>query len=187
MSTATMDLRHQQEEEAWGELRNEPVEILALLTDVAAQAHHIAKANANHIELNVEPGMGALVLDSQRLSQCALNIVANACKFTKQGQVTIVATKRQDEEGVLLSIAVIDTGIGIKEADQARLFQPFGQVDDTQTRSHDGSGLGLAIARRLAQVMGGDVTVMSRPGRGSTFTLTVRAQRATADAVRAVA
>ena len=120
-----------------------------------------------------------VMLDSQRLLQVLLNLAGNAVKFTSHGAVTLLLSARGDS----LDFAVRDTGPGISEGDQGRLFQRFAQVDGSATRSHGGTGLGLAICKGLAAQMGGDVTVRSRLGEGSTFTLTLPIQRAGARGV----
>ena len=126
---------------------------------------------------------GTLVFDDVRVRQCVSNLISNAVKFTDSGQIAITvraepAVTPQDgvTDASLVSIAVRDSGIGISEADQIRLFDAFEQADATDTRAHGGTGLGLAIARKLARLMGGDITVASRLGDGATFTLTFRAE-----------
>ncbi|QDV40926.1 Aerobic respiration control sensor protein ArcB [Stieleria neptunia] len=106
--------------------------------------------------------------DPVRLRQILLNLVGNAIKFTDRGEVNVIC--RYEDR---LTFHVIDTGIGIKPHVQQSLFQPFKQADNTSTRSFGGTGLGLAICRRLAQALGGDVSVESEYGKGSTFTLTI--------------
>jgi signal transduction histidine kinase len=96
--------------------------------------------------------------------------LSNACKFTKQGEVTLLARKLVDE-GNLIEFAVSDTGIGMTPEQQAKLFAEFTQADSLTARKFGGTGLGLAISRRLARMMGGDVTVASEPGKGSVFTV----------------
>ena len=98
--------------------------------------------------------------------------MSNAAKFTKDGQIKLVAQRDQD----WVTFQVIDTGIGISPDAQARLFQPFVQADATTTRAYGGTGLGLAITRRLARLLGGDVTLKSAVGQGSVFTLRVPVQ-----------
>jgi len=116
--------------------------------------------------------------DALRLRQVLLNFVGNAVKFSERGRITVKAsTMEQDAGSVLLRIQVADQGIGIDPEQQARLFQPFAQGDDSPTRKYGGAGLGLAISRRIARLMGGDVGVMSEPGLGSKFWMTVRVQR----------
>jgi signal transduction histidine kinase/ActR/RegA family two-component response regulator len=105
-------------------------------------------------------------VDPARLRQILLNLVGNAVKFTLQGTVT-VAVARDEPDAVLFTVC--DTGIGISEEDQARLFGHFSQVDSTAARRFGGSGLGLAISRRLVEMMGGSIGVRSAPGAGSTF------------------
>jgi CheY-like chemotaxis protein len=110
-----------------------------------------------------------------RVRQILFNLVGNALKFTDRGFVRVSADSRSEGAGaVWVSLAVSDSGIGIDAATRARLFQPFTQADSSTTRRFGGTGLGLSIVRRLAQLMGGDVSVESTPGEGSRFTVTLR-------------
>jgi signal transduction histidine kinase/CheY-like chemotaxis protein len=115
-----------------------------------------------------------IISDPTRFRQALLNLVGNAVKFTRQGSVRIVASC--DPPGTpepRLTLEVADTGMGLSPEQCSRLFQPFEQADNSTTRESGGTGLGLAICRRLAQLMGGDITVQSLPGRGSSFFMTV--------------
>jgi len=130
----------------------------------------------------VEPDVPAAVLaDPGRLRQVLINLVNNAVKFTDEGEIeTTLSARRLDPKGSgapewELKFVVRDTGAGISVEQQARLFKPFTQVESASTRKHGGSGLGLAICRNLVQLMGGQITLESAPGRGSTFTFTVHA------------
>ena len=116
--------------------------------------------------------------DAFKLHQCLVNLLANAAKFTTNGMIVL----RVHNEGELLSFEVEDSGIGISSEKLDALFQPFVQADASTTRNFGGTGLGLAITRRLANLLGGDVSVQSTPGRGSTFQLTVTANVAVATA-----
>jgi PAS domain S-box-containing protein len=108
--------------------------------------------------------------DPHRLQQVVVNLLGNAIKFTERGQVKVhVAIEREDDEQMLVRFAVEDTGIGVPQERLGRLFQAFSQVDASTTRQFGGTGLGLAIARQLVELMGGDIGVTSRVGRGSTF------------------
>ena len=116
------------------------------------------------------------------MRQILFNLLGNALKFTERGGAMIRARTEPLGDGrtrVMLSVS--DTGIGMSAAQQARLFQPFSQADSSTTRRYGGTGLGLSIVRRLAQLMGGDVTVESSPGAGSTFTVTLDLMAAPAD------
>ena len=113
--------------------------------------------------------------DPVRLAQVLLNYVSNAIKFTERGEITVrVSVEEQNARSALLRFSVADTGIGVAPGDLSRLFQPFEQVDGSNTRAHGGSGLGLAICRRLAERMGGQVGATSEVGRGSVFWFTAR-------------
>jgi len=105
-----------------------------------------------------------------RLRQILLNLLSNACKFTKEGQVRLRA-RRVVNGGNWIEFAVADTGIGMTAEQQAKLFEEFSQAETTTAQRFGGTGLGLAIARKLARMMGGDVTVASEPGKGSVFTV----------------
>lgn len=112
--------------------------------------------------------------DPLRLRQILINLVGNAIKFTKRGSVRIVARLLNDRPGITkLRFDVTDTGIGIAQSQIARLFQPFTQADSSTTHEFGGTGLGLTISKRLAEMLGGDITVTSTPGVGSTFSLTI--------------
>jgi signal transduction histidine kinase len=105
------------------------------------------------------------------LRQILFNLLSNACKFTKDGEVKLRASRVNGRDWVELSVC--DTGIGMTAEQQAKLFEQFSQADSTTAQRFGGTGLGLAITRKLARMMGGDVTVTSEPGNGSVFTVRV--------------
>ncbi|MFM2152510.1 MAG: hypothetical protein RL199_945 [Pseudomonadota bacterium] len=120
------------------------------------------------------PALAPLRTDRQKLKQALQNLVVNALKFTSTGGVTVSARAVGDRH---VEVDVVDTGIGIAEEHLARIFEAFEQVDGVPTRTQAGTGLGLALVRRLAEALGGTVRVQSRPGAGSTFTLTLPMER----------
>jgi PAS domain S-box-containing protein len=123
--------------------------------------------------------------DATRLSQTLLNYLANALKFTERGSITLGGRVLEETpDGYLLRFEVTDTGIGMNAEQQARLFQAFEQADNSTTRKYGGTGLGLAITQRIAGMMGGSVGVISAPGQGSTFWITVRLGRSQSDVSR---
>lgn len=150
----------------------EPLSVAAHVVDTL-----LPQAQAKGITMAVQLAEGAvlprLMLDRQRLTQCLLNLAANAVKFTETGGVTITLSVVPGPAGPLLRYQVTDSGIGIAAEDMPFLFQPFGQLDNSLTRRHEGTGLGLVITRELARRMGGDVRVTSEAGHGSTFILEV--------------
>jgi signal transduction histidine kinase/CheY-like chemotaxis protein len=120
----------------------------------------------------------ALCGDPTRLTQALVNYVSNAVKFTEQGRITLACRVLEETDaGYLLHFEVSDTGIGMNEAQRARLFQAFEQADNSTTRRFGGTGLGLAITRSLAQLMGGTAGVESTPGQGSNFWFTARLRK----------
>ncbi|MCU6501661.1 response regulator [Rugamonas sp. A1-17] len=126
----------------------------------------------------IEPGVPATMLsDATRLRQILVNLLSNAIKFTHHGEVLVTVTAvGQEANTYCLNFAVKDTGIGIPEHSQESIFRSFTQVDPSTTRRYGGTGLGLTISRRLAEIMGGSLTVQSEVGKGSTFTLTMVAE-----------
>jgi len=129
-----------------------------------------------------------LICDDQRLAQIIMNLLSNAVKFTpERGTVSIDAKLLNCENGICeIQFAVTDTGIGISEEQQPRLFRPFEQAESNTTRKFGGSGLGLAISKRVIELMGGDISVSSAPGEGSTFTFTIRVEEPEAETENAL-
>jgi hypothetical protein len=142
-----------------------------------------ARAKGLALASEIDPRLPAqLCGDATRLKQILLNFVGNAVKFSERGKITLRARAvEQDSLGVLLRIEVDDQGIGISPAQQARLFHAFAQADDSMTRKYGGTGLGLVISKRIANLMGGEVGVVSDEGRGSLFWVTVRLRHARSD------
>lgn len=159
------------------QLQPAPADIDEMLRSVAEEIRPLAKANNSLVELEAS-AIGVQEIDALRLRQCVLHLTANACKFTMDGHIRISAGVTHDRAGAHLAVRIADTGRGISEADQARLFQPFLQADGALDRANEGAGLGLAITRRLARLMGGDVSCESVIGEGSTFTLAISLPRA---------
>jgi adenylate cyclase len=149
------------------ELNPQMVELAPLIDEVIGTARQLAERNDNRLVVDAQGHLGSLVVDPMRLRQILLNLLSNACKFTKQGEVTLQARKWSD----CVELAVADTGIGMTAEQQAKLFQEFTQAEASTAQRFGGTGLGLAITRKLARIMGGDVTVTSEPGKGSVFTL----------------
>src|SRR5262249_47717653 len=124
--------------------------------------------NGNRLVVKMQENVGTMTVDPMRLRQILLNLLSNACKFTKNGSVTLQA--RRDGIGSIEG-AVADTGIGMTPEQMGKLFQEFNQAEASTAQRFGGTGLGLAITRKLARIMGGDVTVASELGKGSVFTL----------------
>jgi signal transduction histidine kinase len=152
------------------ELNPEPVNLARLIDEVIGTAGQLAEKNQNRLVVEAEENLGALTADSMRLKQILLNLLSNACKFTKEGEVALRVRKVADGRN-WVELAVADTGIGMTAEQQAKLFQDFTQADSLTARRYGGTGLGLAISRKLARMMGGDVTVTSEPGKGSVFSV----------------
>lgn len=147
----------------FGEFRVSDIvpELLAELEPMIARSKLEVNTDLEHVPL--------LRSDRQKVKQILLNLITNALKFTPEGSVTIKTG--YDAERRVIFASVIDTGIGISEADQAKLFNDFQQADSSPTRPYGGAGLGLSICRRLASMLGGRITMQSKVGEGSTFTL----------------
>ncbi len=163
-------------------LEESPVCIATLLDNVAAMLHDRAAAKNLQLLISHEALPRRLRGDPTRLQQTLLNYATNAVKFTERGSVTLRASIAQDfGDAVLLRLEVHDTGIGIPAEIQSKLFLAFEQADSSTTRKYGGTGLGLAINRKLAELMGGTVGIVSTPGVGSTFWFTARLAKDEAD------
>ncbi|MGN6388736.1 MAG: ATP-binding response regulator [Burkholderiaceae bacterium] len=165
------------------ELNPEPVvcqDVLAELVDTLRPL-----AGEKGLELRIDaPGQPiGLVCDRRALHQILINLINNAIKFTEQGEVRVSVGRREDDPGGpggadgTVRFSVRDTGSGIRPEDRARLFQAFTQLDASSTRRHDGTGLGLYLSRKLAGLLGGELTCESDYGRGSTFMLTLHGEK----------
>jgi len=152
------------------EFNLQTVQLAPLINEVIGTAGQLAEQNKNRLVVDAQENLGALTVDPMRLRQILLNLLSNACKFTKQGEVALRARRVVDGRN-WIELAVADTGIGMTAEQQAKLFEEFTQADSSTARQYGGTGLGLAITRKLARMMGGDVTVKSQPGKGSVFTV----------------
>jgi signal transduction histidine kinase len=139
----------------------------ALLREVAGRIEPQAHAKGLELKLEIPTEQVRVETDPAKLRQIITNLLSNAVKFTNQGGV-ILAAKISETE---LQFDIIDTGVGISPEQEPKLFEPFWQLEQGTTRRIGGTGLGLSVSRRLARLLGGDITVKSTPGRGSTFTL----------------
>jgi signal transduction histidine kinase len=152
------------------ELNSEPIDLPRLIDEVIGTAGQLAEKNKNRLIVDAQENVRALKADPMRLKQILLNLLSNACKFTKEGEVALRVRSVADERN-WVELAVADTGIGLTAEQQAKLFQDFTQADSLTARRYGGTGLGLALSRKLARMMGGDVTVTSESGKGSVFTV----------------
>src|SRR5712691_1097567 len=152
------------------ELNPQTVQLAPLIDEVIGTARQLAEQNKNRLVVEAANDLGALTVDPMRLRQILLNLLSNACKFTKAGEIKLGARKVANG-GNWVELAIADSGIGMTPEQQAKLFQEFTQADATTAQRFGGTGLGLAITRKLARMMGGDVTVTSEPVKGSVFTV----------------
>jgi GAF domain-containing protein/CheY-like chemotaxis protein len=152
------------------ELNPSLVNLAPLIDEVVGTARQLAEQNKNQLVVEAQQNLGAMTVDPMRLRQILLNLLSNACKFTKQGEVALRARKIADGRD-WIEFAVADTGIGMTAEQQAKLFEEFSQAESSTAQRYGGTGLGLAITRKLVRMMGGDVTVQSEAGKGSVFTV----------------
>jgi signal transduction histidine kinase/CheY-like chemotaxis protein len=150
--------------------------IAPLVDDVISTISPVATKNGNEIIVRCPPDIGEMHADQTRIRQALLNLVSNANKFTEHGSVTVDVARVTGKGSEEITMAVRDTGIGMSSEQIGRLFQEFVQADPSTTRKYGGTGLGLAISRRFCQMMGGEITVESQLGKGSTFTIRLPAR-----------
>ena len=148
----------------------EEIDISSLLDEVKSIIAPLVAKNGNKLELRLADHLGSMRTDRTKVKQCLLNVLSNASKFTQDGKLT-VGVERLGTDRSIVQITISDTGIGMSEEQLGRLFQAFSQADASTTKKFGGTGLGLAITRHFCRLLGGDVTVASQVGEGSTFTI----------------
>jgi signal transduction histidine kinase/CheY-like chemotaxis protein len=154
------------------EVHLETFEVSSMLEEVISTVAPLVAKNDNRLEVRRAEGLGTLHADLTKVRQALFNLLSNACKFTSGGVITLaVVRERVDGVADWLRFAVSDTGIGISPEQMKKLFEAFSQADASTSKKYGGTGLGLLLSRRFCQLMGGDITVESVPGQGSTFTI----------------
>jgi signal transduction histidine kinase len=143
------------------------VGISDLAQDLATELQPLFQHGDNQFNFHCPADVGMISADLAKLRQVLLNLLTNAAKFTSHGQIDMTLTR----DGDWLNIEIADTGIGIEQEHINRIFNPFAQADDSPTRAYGGAGLGLSLTKSFCEMMGGDITVQSEPGKGSVFTV----------------
>jgi len=149
----------------------ETFDVARMIDEVASTIRLMVKENANTLHIECAPDLGAMHADQIKVRQGLFNLLSNAAKFTHDGNITLNAGREIMDGSEWIVFRVADTGIGLSPEQIVKLFQDFTQADPSTTRKFGGTGLGLALTRRFCQIMGGDVTVHSLPGKGSVFTI----------------
>ena len=166
------------------EVYMENVALSELLEEVRTIIAPLARRNGNRLEIACRPDVGELQTDRTKLKQSIINLLSNASKFTSNGVIGLEVRRTEHNAAPFVSFAISDTGIGMTPEQVAKLFQPFTQADESTTKRFGGTGLGLAITKHICETLGGQVTVQSVPGQGSTFTIILPDRsRAAAEAV----
>jgi PAS domain S-box-containing protein len=147
----------------------ETFELRPMIDGVAATVTPLARKTGNALVVNCADEIGTIHSDLTKVRQILFNLLSNACKFTKNGTITLTALRDTNEAGDWIEFQVRDTGIGMTPDQQAKVFEAFTQADESTTRAYGGTGLGLAITKSFCRLMGGDVTLTSEAGKGTTF------------------
>jgi len=158
---------------------NEPFSLSEVIQKAVQTVKPLADKKGLALVLRISPDVVGMNSDRRRIEQVLLNLLSNAIKFTEKGSVTLtaeIAPDASDSAGFTVRVTVADTGMGMKNEDLDKLFQPFSQIDTGLTRRYEGTGLGLAICKRLVEQMGGAITVESEWGKGSAFRVTLPTQ-----------
>jgi signal transduction histidine kinase/DNA-binding response OmpR family regulator len=154
----------------------ESFDLVPMLCDVVTTVQPLVEKNANTLAVHHAADLGAMRADLTKVRQALFNLLSNACKFTTQGTITLEVGRDTADGAAWLTFRVSDTGIGMTPAQMGKLFQAFTQAETSTTRQYGGTGLGLAISRHFCQMMGGDISVESALGQGSTFTIRLPAE-----------
>ncbi len=159
------------------QLTLEPVECDGVLEEVAGSLRPLAQAKGLKFETTLCPGKVMIMTDRRALHQILINLTNNAIKFTETGSVRM-ELRQQDENGAIRTeISVEDTGIGVLPEDEVKLFQPFSRVDSGNAKRSEGTGLGLHLSQKLAELLGGQITLKTQYGKGSCFTLVLSGEK----------
>ena len=150
-------------------LHIEEVSARTLLSDVEMTVASVARKSGNRLEFEIAPSVDMISVDVVKARQILLNLISNACKFTKNGTITVAADIVTPETVPFFQVTVTDSGIGMTSEQIGRLFKPFSQADASTTRKYGGTGLGLVLSKRFAEILGGSITVTSQEGVGSQF------------------
>ncbi|HUA09236.1 MAG TPA: ATP-binding protein, partial [Candidatus Acidoferrales bacterium] len=155
------------------ELNVEPIVVREVVDEVSASLASLAASKQLDFGTHVADVGGPISTDRRALAQILINLANNALKYTEKGSVRIDVWAANHNGVSAVAFSVSDTGVGIKPEDQARLFQAFEQLDVSSTRKYEGTGLGLYLCQNLARLLGGELSVTSEYGKGSTFTFTL--------------
>ena len=155
------------------ELFLEPVEVSTLITDVESTVAPLMEKRGNRLEVTYAKELGVIETDTTKLRQILLNLLSNAAKFTEAGLIDLNVWREADADGDWLNFAVRDSGIGMTQDQLAKVFEAFSQAETSTTRNFGGTGLGLTISKHFCEMLGGTLSVTSREGVGSTFTITL--------------
>jgi signal transduction histidine kinase len=153
------------------DLNLETFALAPLIDGVVKTIEPLAAKNGNQVAVHCDAALGVIHADQMRLRQALLNLMSNANKFTEKGTVTLAARQGSENGRDWVTLSVADTGIGMTQEQMGKLFQEFSQASSKTASKYGGTGLGLVISRKFCQMMGGDITVASEPGKGSVFTV----------------
>ena len=154
----------------------ETFDVAELVREVATTIHPLVQKNHNVLELDAGDPLGTMHADVTKVRQCLFNLLSNACKFTERGRIVLRVKREARATGDSVRFEIGDSGIGMTPEQVDNLFEAFAQADASTTRKYGGTGLGLALSRHFCRRMGGDITVSSEPGKGSTFTMELPAE-----------
>jgi PAS domain S-box-containing protein len=157
----------------------ETFELAKIIKDVGNTIVPVAEKNGNTLDVKCADDIGTMHSDVTKIRQALFNLLSNACKFTEGGTVTLSVTREADSDEIVFSVS--DTGIGMSPEQLSKVFDSFTQADSSTTRDYGGTGLGLAITKTFCQMLGGDISVDSAPGKGSVFTIRLPAIAPAAD------
>lgn len=153
------------------EIFEESFQLSHLFRDVRISIQPLANKNGNVISAHIPPELDQVHSDLTKVRQILLNLMSNACKFTRRGKIDLVVEPQADAPNAMLKVSIIDTGIGMSEEQLTRLFRPFRQADTSTARFYGGTGLGLVITKKFCEMLGGRIHVTSKLGHGSIFSM----------------